>query len=76
MATAVGGLPKVISSGRTGWLVPPGDDQALVDALVTAARSPAERRTFGEAARQRYEERYSLERMVDGYADLLRELQR
>ena len=49
---------------------------ALVDALVAAASAPAERRARGEAARQRYAERYSLERMVDAYAELLVDLAR
>ena len=76
VATAVGGVPDAVVDGQTGWLVPPGDEKALVDALVAAASAPAERRARGEAARQRYAERYSLERMVDAYAELLVELAR
>ena len=76
VATAVGGVPDAVVDGQTGWLVPPGDEDALVDALVAAASAPAERRARGEAARQRYAERYSLERMVDAYAELLVELAR
>jgi glycosyltransferase involved in cell wall biosynthesis len=76
VATAVGGVAEAVASGQTGWLVPLRDDDAYVEALVTAVRAPAERGAMGEAARHRYERRYSLERMVDAYAELLRELKR
>lgn len=33
-ATCVGGLPDVITDGKTGYLVPAGDDPALADAVV------------------------------------------
>lgn len=33
-ATKVGGLPDVITDGKTGYLVPARDDQALADAVV------------------------------------------
>jgi glycosyltransferase involved in cell wall biosynthesis len=34
VATTVGGLPELVEHGRTGYLVPPRDEQALADALV------------------------------------------
>jgi glycosyltransferase involved in cell wall biosynthesis len=74
VATAVGGVPEAV--GDAGWLVPLGDEGGLAAALVSAARSPAERRTRGEAARRRYDESYALARMVDAYAELLDELAR
>lgn len=36
IATSVGGIPELIADGRTGWLVPPGDDRALSNHLVFA----------------------------------------
>ncbi len=36
VATAVGGLPEMIDSGRNGLLVPAGDTDALADALAKA----------------------------------------
>jgi glycosyltransferase involved in cell wall biosynthesis len=35
VATTVGGLPEVVEDGRTGYLVPPGDELALADAVET-----------------------------------------
>jgi len=74
VATAVGGVPEAAGDG--GWLVPPGDDEALADALVAAARDPDARRAAGEAGRARYLEHYSLERMVESYSELLDRLTR
>lgn len=34
IATRVGGLPEMIVDGQTGLLVPPGDPQALADAIL------------------------------------------
>jgi starch synthase len=34
VATTVGGLPELVEHGRTGYLVPPRNEQALADAVV------------------------------------------
>ncbi len=34
IVTAVGGLPEVVSSGRTGFIVPPGDANAIAKAVI------------------------------------------
>lgn len=34
VVTAVGGLPDVVTDGKTGYVVPPGDTGALADAVV------------------------------------------
>ncbi|HEX2221769.1 MAG TPA: glycosyltransferase [Candidatus Limnocylindria bacterium] len=64
VATAVGGIPEVVTDGVDGLLVPPRDPAALADALVRLARSPALRRRLGEAGRRTVEERFSLAAMV------------
>jgi glycosyltransferase involved in cell wall biosynthesis len=72
VAMRVGGLVEVVNDGRTGRLVPPGDVEAFARALVEIAREPpAVRRALGEAARADFERGYTLERMVDRYAELL-----
>lgn len=68
VATPVGGVPEAVSDGETGVLVAPGDPQQLADALVRG-RDDAER--MGAAGRRRAEERFTLERMVDGYEQAL-----
>ena len=40
VASAVGGLPEIVDDGRTGLLVPPGDADALAEAIVELAARP------------------------------------
>jgi len=42
---------ELIEDGRTGWLVAPGDVQALADRMLAAANDPGMRREIGERAR-------------------------
>lgn len=71
LATAVGGLPEVVIPGRTGWLVPFGDAEAYADALVRVASDSGQRLELGSEARLLYEERFTLERMVERYVQVL-----
>ena len=48
VATRVGGLPEMVDEGETGFLVAPGDPQALADATVTLLADPARRDALGE----------------------------
>jgi glycosyltransferase involved in cell wall biosynthesis len=48
VATAVGGVPEVITDGREGLLVPPGDERALADALSTMLCGPDLRESAGD----------------------------
>jgi glycosyltransferase involved in cell wall biosynthesis len=47
IATTVGGLPAAVEHGRTGYLVPPRDVNALADAIVTLLRNRELRAEFG-----------------------------
>jgi glycosyltransferase involved in cell wall biosynthesis len=71
VATAVGGIPDLVDTGRNGLLVEPGDAQALADALlrVLEDRQLAERLSRGaldSAERLRW--------TPDRYANALRDL--
>ena len=50
VASNVGGVSEVVSEGRTGHLVPPGDVPALTARLSALSRRPAVRRTMAKAA--------------------------
>ena len=41
LTTAISGIPELIDHGKSGWLVPPGDSDALASALVEIASDPA-----------------------------------
>ena len=53
VATTVGGLPEIVDDGRTGFLVPPRDVEALAQAIVTLLRDAPMRRAMGQAGRNK-----------------------
>lgn len=59
VSTPVAGADEMVLHGETGLLVPFGDHDALVKALVSLATDPATRRRLGDAARRRYYSEYS-----------------
>ncbi len=64
VASRLGGIPEVVAHGRTGLLVPPGDPDALAEAIVGLAADPSWRERLGGAARVEYERRFRAERMI------------
>lgn len=53
IASRIGGLPDVVVDGETGFLVPPGDQQALQQAIGRLLAEPELRERMGKAAAQR-----------------------
>ena len=74
VATAVGGVPDVVSHERDGLLAPVGDIEALAAALGRLAADPELCRQMGEAGRERTPPRYAVSRLVDDIDGLYREL--
>jgi glycosyltransferase involved in cell wall biosynthesis len=70
----VGGLPEVVVDGVTGLLVDPADEAALARAVSRLLDDPVLSSTLAAAGARRVEERFPVERMVDGYLRLYREL--
>jgi glycosyltransferase involved in cell wall biosynthesis len=66
VAAAAGGVPEIVVPGETGWLVPPGDAEALGQALVQLLDDPDEARRRGAAARERVRTEFSVAAMVAG----------
>ena len=64
-----GALPELIEEGETGFLVPPGDEDALLDRMRRLADDPELCRRLGEAGAARYRERFTwdavAERMIE-----------
>lgn len=65
IASDVGGVREAVLDGVTGRLVPRGDVNALASALQELANDPAKRLQMGEAGRQRFLERFTLQSMLD-----------
>lgn len=70
VASAVGGIAEAIEDGRNGLLVPPGQPDALADALLRLARDAALRHQLGQAAVATARERFSAEAMTVAYERL------
>jgi glycosyltransferase involved in cell wall biosynthesis len=60
IVTRVGGIPEMVVANETGLLVEPRDVGGLLDAMRELASDPERRRRFGQAARKKAEENYSL----------------
>ena len=74
VATCVGGIPEVVEDGKTGVLVPPGDVNALAEALQTLLSDPVSRQQMGQAGRQRVVERFGLAQSVAAIHQVYKEL--
>ncbi|WP_007025391.1 glycosyltransferase family 4 protein [Saccharomonospora iraqiensis] len=60
VVSRAGALPEVVGpDGGCGYLVPPGDAEALAHRLGAVLDDPALRRRLGEAGRERAQRRYS-----------------
>lgn len=71
VATRVGSIPETVRDGENGYLVAPGDAEALAQRVNELFADPALARRFGASGRQTVIEQASLERMVEGYQNLL-----
>ncbi len=74
VASATGGILDVIRSGVNGLMAPPGDVQALQNALKTLLLDPTLAAQLGRQARQDAHQNYSMERTVQDYVQLYRSL--
>jgi glycosyltransferase involved in cell wall biosynthesis len=64
VGTRVSGITEVIEDGKNGWLVAPGDSEALAAAILELYRGPELRSRMGQAARQTVAESHSQEAML------------
>jgi glycosyltransferase involved in cell wall biosynthesis len=76
VSTAVGGTPEVIDDGVHGYLVPPGDAEALASRILDALRDDPGRRAMGERGRQRVREQFTFATQSVQYQQLFGKLAR
>lgn len=74
VAARAGGIPEAVHDGVNGLLVPPGDAQALGQAIITLAQDPARRAGMAQAARALIAGEFSVDTMVEGNLAVYREL--
>ena len=64
VATRLGGVPEVVSHGRTGLLVPPGDPESLAAAIGELLAHPGQAEAMGRAGRERVMASFTAEGMA------------
>jgi glycosyltransferase involved in cell wall biosynthesis len=70
VASNVGGLGELVVDGQTGVLVPPGDPEALAEALGRLIGDRELRRRLGAAGRARAERLFDLDAFRQAHLDL------
>lgn len=73
LATRTGGTPELIEHGRNGWLVPWGDKDGLVTAIMKLIRQPELRAQLAECARQRITSRFGMDQYLREIENFYRE---
>jgi glycosyltransferase involved in cell wall biosynthesis len=75
VASNVGGVAEAVEENQTGYVVPRGDVESFRARVAELLDSPALRSQFGAAGRRRYEEQFTLGRLVEKtlavYGDVL-----
>jgi len=74
VAYDVGGVEEAVVDGETGFVVPAGDREALVDRIEQLLRNPDLRAEFGRRGLERAVETFSVEGMIESYEETYREV--
>ncbi|MEW6732296.1 MAG: glycosyltransferase family 4 protein [Acidobacteriota bacterium] len=73
VAACSGGVEEIVVEGHHGYLVPIGDVRAYVAAIDALLADPLKARTFGRTGRDTVCARFTLDRMVNQFENLLTE---
>jgi glycosyltransferase involved in cell wall biosynthesis len=73
VATPVGAVEDIVVDGQSGLLVPPGDVEALAEALRRLVEDPALRERLGTAAMAIHRQRLDLAPFADAICDVWRQ---
>jgi sugar transferase (PEP-CTERM/EpsH1 system associated) len=74
VVSRTGGNPELVEDGRSGYIFPPGDVDALSALLTRLARNEATRRELGTLGRERTVEHFSQAAMLRRYQTLYLDL--
>ena len=66
VAAVAGGIPEMIIDGKTGFLVPNKDPEALAQAILASLKHRENARAMAAAGRGLVEEQFTVTRMVEG----------
>jgi len=64
VATHVGGNSESVIHGKTGWLVPPRQPDALADKIIDLLQDPKKTLLWGRRGRKRVQESFPVQKMI------------
>jgi glycosyltransferase involved in cell wall biosynthesis len=73
VATRCGGAEETVVDGKTGLLVPVGDDEAIAEAVMKLLHDPQLRAQLASAGHRECTRSYSVSTMIESYESLYRE---
>jgi glycosyltransferase involved in cell wall biosynthesis len=71
VATRVGSVPETVIEGRTGYLVAPDSADEVAANVLELLGDPVRAAVMGQAGREEVVAHWSIERMVEGYEEML-----
>lgn len=69
-----GGLAEIVEDGRTGFVVPMGDAQAMADRLTSVLSDRAMAEALGQQGRERALKHFTLDHMADQFLALYQQI--
>jgi len=74
ISTFEGGIPDIVEEGVTGFLVPQKNVEALAEKLEVLIRNPELRIQMGIAARNKFENEFTLNKFESRFKDILQQV--
>lgn len=69
IGTSTGGMPEVVTSGETGFLLPVGDVAGMAEHALEILRDPDLKRRMGKVGRSVAAEKFDVDRVVPRYRE-------
>lgn len=70
IVTGVGGNPEIVKDGETGFVIPSDDVKVLAEKICMLLKDIDLKKRMGHAGRKRFEERFTVDKMVREYETL------
>ncbi len=74
VASNVGGVPEIVSHGKTGILVPPGDAEELANGLLELINNKKKREDMGKEGFKVVREKFDIKDMMNKIENMYKEL--
>lgn len=72
VSTFEGGIPSVVTDGKTGFLIPTKDSEALASKLEILISNKELRKQMGEASRKKFEDEFTVEKFEERLFQILK----